>query len=132
MKLTRRGAIDKCLKLWGKVVRTRDGKCLLCGGDYNVLNAHHWTPRGNAVGEHWFILDNGFTLCYICHSKVHSRSGDMWDIRKWENLVNSRLSQDRQDEIIRARHNRAGYTLEILEGIYENLAREYDSIKENI
>lgn len=129
MKLTRNGAKEKCRKLWGKVVIARDKKCLMCGREHGKLDPHHGVAaRGRCVGAHWFTLENGFTLCFQCHMKVHGREGHMgfWD--RWVELVRNTVSQEKRDEIIRAKSYAPKYTLEDYEAIYENLAKEYDRI----
>lgn len=129
-KLTRKGAIKKCLTMWSLCVRERDKKCVLCGNTVNGLEAHHGiAARGKGVGEHWFMLLNGFSLDFPCHMLVHSRIGDKSLLEKWFALVDRMVTKEQQEEIIHARHKVMKYTIEDLEGIYENLAKEYDRIK---
>lgn len=131
MKLTKKGAIRKCLSMWSKCVRARDGKCLICGRTEGVMDAHHGVAaRANGCRAHWFMLKNGFQLCFQDHMLVHSRIGDKSKLEKWLKLVDEMVSQEEQAEIIKAKHTVTKYTIEDLEGIYENLAREYDRIKE--
>lgn len=128
-KLTRRGAIDKCHNIWSLCVRARDKKCVLCGREYGKMDAHHCiVPRGSAVGHHWFMLDNGAQLCFLCHGLVHSKRGDKVALEKWLALLDSRVSKERQAEIIRAKHTTAKFTMEDYEGIYENLLKQYNEI----
>lgn len=131
-KLTRKGAAKKCHDMWAKCVKLRDDqKCLLCGREYGKLDAHHGIAcRGNGVGKHWFILENGYSLCFRCHQTVHSKMGDKSILEKWLGIVNRMVCKERQEEIIRARHEPAKYTIEDLEGIYEKLAKEYAKIIE--
>lgn len=64
--------IKKADSLWSKCVRTRDGKCVLCGSK-NALQAHHWIVTRNQSNKYKFDLRNGVTLCYGCHIHgVHS------------------------------------------------------------
>jgi hypothetical protein len=54
-------------KRWSKLVRERDGKCLYCGRTTPyVLNAHHL--KGRACKATRLMLENGFTLCIMCHT----------------------------------------------------------------
>ena len=128
-KLTRRGAIDKCLTLWSLVVRTRDRRCLLCGRQHGKLDAHHGvTPRGSSVGLHWFMLRNGFSLCFQCHQLVHSKRGDKAALEKWLKLIDSLVPQEVQTEIMQAKHKINHFTIDDLEGIYDGLMVEYDKL----
>lgn len=128
MKLTRKGAAKKCHYMWALCVRTRDGKCLICGRTDGHLEAHHGiASRGVGVGAHWFMLDNGFTLCFQDHLYVHDNKTKEYMLA-WHKIIDSIVPKERQEEIIRARHRAAKYTIEDLEAIYENLAREYDKI----
>ena len=58
-------SIDKCDKIWGKIVRERDRRCLHCGNTQN-LQAHHLFRRGISATR--YNLDNGLTLCSSCHT----------------------------------------------------------------
>jgi hypothetical protein len=62
----RRKIVNACLKLWGALVRSRDGglcqKCYIPGNQ-----PHHIIPRGTSPNMGWFDLDNGVTLCVNCH-----------------------------------------------------------------
>ena len=54
-------------KLWSERVRTRDGKCVLCGKTGKGLQAHHYIKsRARSLKYRWDIR-NGITLCYGCH-----------------------------------------------------------------
>lgn len=130
-KLTLSGAKRKCHNLWSKCVRERDGhRCLLCGSEGRVEAHHGIVPRGNCVGPHWFFIDNGFSLCYLCHQIVHTRRGDKVALERWLALVDSMVNKERQEEMIRAKHTTPQYRLDDYEGIYESLAKAYDRIKE--
>lgn len=52
-------------KIWSKLVRERDGKCLVCGKT-EYLAAHHFVGRANKSVR--LELDNGITLCPSCHT----------------------------------------------------------------
>lgn len=63
---------NKCDKLWSEAVRTRDGKCALCGKTEG-LNAHHWIHSKAQGNKHRWNVKNGLALCYACHIyKVHT------------------------------------------------------------
>lgn len=53
-------------KDWSLAVRTRDGHCLVCKRTDVRLNAHHLIPKN--FKQYRSTLDNGFTLCYGCHT----------------------------------------------------------------
>ncbi len=126
-KLSRSGAIKKLDSLWGKIIRARDKRCAMCGSTDN-LNAHHCVVhKGNGASKIRWILDNGITLCAYCHMGIHNHNNASF-VRKYETIRDSRISLDRQEEIIRLRHEVAKYSMDDLEGIYENLAKEYDRI----
>lgn len=129
-KLTRKGAAKKCHDMWSLCVRARDGKCVICGRTEGKLDAHHGVAcRGNGVGKHWFILKNGFALCFQDHLGVHQNKTRAF-MDNWHRVMDSMVSKEEQEAIIRARHETAKYTIEDLEGIYENLAKEYAKIIE--
>lgn len=129
MRLTRSGAIRKLDKLWGMIIRKRDGKCALCGRKEN-LNAHHCVVhKGVGASKIRWLLDNGIALCSFCHMGIHNHN-DASFVRRYEEVRDSRISRERQDEIIRLRHEIAKYSMEDLEGIYENLAKEYDKLED--
>ena len=52
-------------KIWGKLVRERDGKCLVCGR-IDTLAAHHYIGRGEKATR--FELENGISLCVSHHT----------------------------------------------------------------
>lgn len=130
-KISRKGAIKKCHAMWSKCIHARDKVCLVCGRDHGKLDAHHGiTARGNGCGPHWFELDNGFLLCFVCHQGAHAKT-DKPFMERFLAKVDSMVSKERQEEIVRMRHTAAHYTIEDLEGIYERLAKEYDRIVGN-
>lgn len=64
----------KCDNLWGKCVRLRDGRCLLCGKTEG-LAAHHYIHTKGSSLHHRYNIKNGITLCYACHiRKVHTQA----------------------------------------------------------
>lgn len=55
---------------WRKAVYERDGfACQECGAT-GALNAHHIKPWAHYPGLR-FALENGITLCPVCHAKKH-------------------------------------------------------------
>lgn len=64
----------KCDELWSKAVRTRDGRCLLCGKTEG-LAAHHYIHTKGSSLHHRHNVKNGITLCFACHIyKVHTQA----------------------------------------------------------
>lgn len=72
-------------RAWMDAVKTRDGKCLVCGST-EKLEAHHIVPLAVLVGVHgitnreqardcaaFWDLANGMTACDRCHYKIHGR-----------------------------------------------------------
>lgn len=57
------------LQAWSRMVKERDGKCVRCGRT-DDLHAHHIQPKATHP-ELRLDLENGETLCYRCHKKVH-------------------------------------------------------------
>jgi 5-methylcytosine-specific restriction endonuclease McrA len=58
---------------WAAMVKERDGKCTNCG-DANDLHAHHIKPYSR-YPELRLNVDNGTTLCSLCHRKHHKTNG---------------------------------------------------------
>lgn len=60
-------------RAWRKGVFERDSyTCQHCFVSGVVLNAHH-IKEWAKFPQHCYDLDNGITLCYSCHRKVHKR-----------------------------------------------------------
>lgn len=58
------------LATWGRKVRKRDGhKCVRCGSRYK-LQAHHKQSFAE-YPELRYEIENGETLCLVCHSEEH-------------------------------------------------------------
>lgn len=49
-----------------RIVRKRDGRCLMCGKTEN-LQAHHWIITKARSTKHRWNLKNLVSLCYYCH-----------------------------------------------------------------
>lgn len=57
---------------WARAVISRDkATCQHCGATDRVLHAHHIKPFSTHPHLRW-DLDNGQTLCYLCHEAVHA------------------------------------------------------------
>jgi hypothetical protein len=80
--------LRKGLKVWGRLVRDRDGnRCQWCGSPGN--QPHHIVARSICCRLGWIDLRNGITLCFRCHiyrlkadpdSYIEMR--DQWLMRK--------------------------------------------------
>ena len=57
------------LKHWTKAVKDRDGCCQICGSR-KKLHAHHIIPKAKWLSGA-YLLNNGVTLCSICHIEEH-------------------------------------------------------------
>ena len=61
---------DQRLKSWSAAVKERDMyKCTSCGS-INNLHSHHIKSK-RQYPELKYCIDNGVTLCSICHANVH-------------------------------------------------------------
>lgn len=67
-KKDRKNLEDKCLQLWSKLIRIRDGnRCQWCGTTKGVSHAHHIVARSACSTLGTLNLNNGMTLCPKCH-----------------------------------------------------------------
>lgn len=58
------------LQAWSKTIKKLDNHmCKLCNSKEN-LHAHHIQPK-SLFPEFALDLDNGITLCHICHQEIH-------------------------------------------------------------
>ena len=57
------------LRIWTKAVKDRDGCCQICGSR-KKLHAHHIIPKAKWLSGA-YLLNNGVTLCSICHIEEH-------------------------------------------------------------
>ena len=60
---------DHELRKWSKAVKDRDGCCQICGSR-KKLHAHHIIPKAKWLSGA-YLLNNGVTLCRICHIEEH-------------------------------------------------------------
>lgn len=65
------GRISVRAMMWRQKIFERDGyRCQDCGQHGGKLQAHHILGWAQHVGER-FNLDNGLTLCLVCHANRH-------------------------------------------------------------
>jgi len=57
------------LSRWSKAVKDRDKCCQICGSR-KKLHAHHIIPKAKWLSGA-YLLNNGVTLCSICHIEEH-------------------------------------------------------------
>ena len=82
-KTARPVRMQKKYERWIKAIKERDGKCVHCGSKEN-LHAHHIKELATLVNEYkqkhgrletqdnfFYQMDNGITLCKLCHREVH-------------------------------------------------------------
>lgn len=58
---------------WAAMVKARDGKCTSCGSMYD-LHAHHILSYKKHP-ELRLDVNNGVTLCALCHRDIHATTG---------------------------------------------------------
>lgn len=130
-------SIPRLIKLahaaWSRYVRTRDGKCLMCGTT-DSLEAHHGVvpqKRGNSTR---FLPDNGFALCWYEHRIVYHKGLAKKDwLDRWQTIVDRMVSKERQEQIIRISHEVKKYDRQELENVvtyYDGLTEELELRKE--
>lgn len=75
------------LSKWRLLVRKRDGnKCVKCG-DVNYLHVHH-IKGFSEYPELATDIENGITLCEMCHSLIHKRwVGAKMRIKRWQEFT---------------------------------------------
>jgi hypothetical protein len=74
---------------WARLVKERDGyKCAECN-ETDFLHSHHLLPKKD-FPELMYDINNGITLCRICHAKRHHNSPALrhfpWPSRNQKNL----------------------------------------------
>jgi 5-methylcytosine-specific restriction endonuclease McrA len=65
-----RGRLSPQTKIWRKAVFLRDNYTCTACGEKKQLHAHHikhWASNEDAR----FDIDNGITLCEVCHGYIH-------------------------------------------------------------
>lgn len=106
--------LEKTLDLsWSKVVRERDGRCRLCGGN-STLAAHHAFGRTHK-STRW-DLENGVALCWPCHKfRAH---GDPAGFAVW---FEGQVGKDQYARLSEAHNIPALHTEDDLRGILETI-----------
>jgi len=101
--------------LWSKLVRKRDGKCVLCGKEPpEWLCAHHWiVNRRASMAIRWLIL-NGVTLCYGCHQRVHETASADTVLRIREYMRTKGLDDEEYERILKLGHGIVKWTMDEL------------------
>jgi 5-methylcytosine-specific restriction endonuclease McrA len=88
----------KADKLWSLYIRHRDEKCMLCGATED-LQAHHCIVRkalGNATRWH---INNGISLCYVCHLIEIHRNATKSTLEKYLKILNNKYTKKQQEEV---------------------------------
>jgi 5-methylcytosine-specific restriction endonuclease McrA len=75
LNLINKNISQRTLKAWSIQVRARDTACLYCGST-DKLHAHHILSKVKHP-EHALFLNNGITLCEVCHIQEHILNGDL-------------------------------------------------------
>ena len=99
-KSNRQKLIKQLDELASKIVRKRDGRCMLCGNK-ETLQAHHYiVTKGRSTKYRW-DLRNLITLCYACHLyKVHSTASIQYiDMLKKSAIMNHIATEEEIDKI---------------------------------
>lgn len=111
----------RCHELWSKIVRRRDGCCILCGTT-ETLQAHHWIVHaGSSLGTR-FLLNNGVALCYPCHIfKVHGRGDAFYFDQIKDHMTRQFVTEAEYDEIKSIGRSPVQFSLEELEQIEARL-----------
>ncbi len=65
----------RTLQAWSFQVRERDTICVYCGSTNN-LQAHHILSKSKHP-EFALFLNNGISLCEVCHIQEHKINGDI-------------------------------------------------------
>ena len=103
------------LALWSRAVKVRDNfKCVHCGAR-DTLESHHIFKVRHAMLK--YNLDNGITLCKVCHDKI-DRS---YDMKQW--LINW-VGADRYDELDRLHYQNKKWT-EVEKREIKEVLKEY-------
>lgn len=93
-KISKKGLVKKCLKLWSYLVRSGNNWTCACHGIYypegsrGGLDAHHIGHRGyRGVRIWWFDVRIGIPLCKGFHNfHVHCRNDEAFKVL-WNDIV---------------------------------------------
>ncbi len=75
LNLTNNNVSGRTLAAWSAQVRERNTACLYCGST-NKLHAHHILSKSKHP-DWTLFLDNGITLCEVCHIQEHILNGEI-------------------------------------------------------
>lgn len=75
LNLVNKKISGRTLSAWSTQVRERDAACLYCGST-DKLQSHHILSKSKHP-EFALSLDNGITLCKICHIQEHILNGEI-------------------------------------------------------
>jgi len=75
LNLANKNISQRTLRAWSAQVRARDTACIYCGSTSN-LHAHHILSKSKHP-DHALFLNNGITLCEVCHIQEHILNGDI-------------------------------------------------------
>lgn len=106
---TRKELINELDKLWSKLVKERDGKCVICGSLVR-LNAHHIFSRSNFGTR--YDINNGITLCWAHHLHLaHTH------FERFRDFVIERIGQEMYDILKEKAYSVVKLSVEDLKGI---------------
>jgi 5-methylcytosine-specific restriction endonuclease McrA len=75
LNLMNKNISGRTLAAWSFQVRERDTACLYCGST-DKLHAHHILSK--VKHPEWALfLNNGITLCEVCHIQEHTINGEI-------------------------------------------------------
>lgn len=117
-----RKALKKQLDIiWGKAVRARFPRCIMCGSTER-LNAHHAICRKTqSDGVRW-ILENGVSLCVGCHLfKLHGQQADKAWLERYVQRINELIPAQAQLNIQQIGHCVNKYSISDLQEMLEEL-----------
>lgn len=75
LNLANKHISGRTLHAWAQQVKKRDTACLYCGST-SKLHAHHILSKSKHP-DHALFLNNGITLCEVCHIQEHILNGDI-------------------------------------------------------
>ena len=64
-----------------KLVRARDGKCLMCGTTHGLDCHHALHTKGSSPTRYRWDIRNLITVCRTCHNRIHAdEEGTLRDV----------------------------------------------------
>ena len=114
-KTARQKIVDKLDKITSEIVRTRDRKCVVCGGKSKLGSGHVFSRK--AYSTRWDITNDGnvHTQCWPCNFR-HTR--DQYPYFKW---YRAKFGDDAFDGLRYRFKAIAKYKTFELEELYERL-----------